>query len=174
MSATARRKKLLNKLQESKTPIIGSDLADSFNVSRQVIVQDIALLRAKGEEILATSKGYLISEVDNQMVEGVIACKHGVDDNGVQEELATIINYGGRIKDVVVEHPMYGELKGRLVLQSQSDLEDFMKRYRAQEVKPLSALTDGIHLHTVEALNREVLNLIKEKLNEKGYLLEDY
>ena len=174
MSAAERREKLLNKLKESKTSITGSQLADLFEVSRQVIVQDIALLRAQGQEILATSQGYIIPEDNNQMVEQIIACKHGVESTNVHQELETIIKYGGRIKDVVVEHPMYGELKARLTIQSKADLEDFMDRYRRKEVKPLAALTNGVHLHTVEALNEEVLELIKEKLKDKGYLLEDY
>lgn len=175
MSPSERRNELLNKLQNSQSPITGSDLAALFEVSRQVIVQDIALLRAEGHEILATSKGYIISAADNNnMVQQIIACQHGVDSQDVHKELETIIKYGGRIADVVVEHPMYGELKGRLVIQSQSDLADFMEAYRKKEVKPLSTLTDGVHLHTIEALNEEVLTLIKTKLKEKGYLLEDY
>ncbi|MGM0502679.1 MAG: 3H domain-containing protein, partial [Bacillota bacterium] len=132
------------------------------------------LLRAQGQEILATSQGYIIPQDNNQMVQQVIACQHGVEADRVREELETIIKYGGRITDVVVEHPMYGELKGRLTIQSTADLEEFMKRYHKKEVKPLSTLTDGIHLHTIEALNEEVLNLINEQLAEKGYLLKDY
>ena len=174
MSTTDRRKELLNKLQVSQSPITGSNLADSFEVSRQVIVQDIAILRAEGHEILATSKGYIISDNNDNMVQQIIACQHGVAVEDVQEELETIIKYGGRIADVVVEHPMYGELKGRLVIQSKSDLEDFMEDYENKEVKPLSTLTDGVHLHTIEALNEEVLTLIKDKLKEKGFILEDY
>lgn len=174
MSTKERREDLLHKLQTSQSPITGSELADLFEVSRQVIVQDIALLRAEGHEILATSKGYMIADDDDNMVQQIIACKHGVAAEDVQEELETIIKYGGRIADVVVEHPMYGELKGRLVIQSQSDLQDFMEHYRDKKVKPLSTLTDGVHLHTIEALNKEVLTLIKNKLKEKGYLLENY
>lgn len=174
MSTTARRNDLLHKLKSSQSPITGSELADLFAVSRQVIVQDIALLRAEGHEILATSKGYMVSDDNNDMVQQIIACQHGVAAEDVQEELETIIKYGGRIADVVVEHPMYGELKGRLVIQSQSDLQDFMENYRDKKVKPLSTLTDGVHLHTIEALNKEVLTLIKNKLQEKGYLLENY
>lgn len=174
MSPTKRREKLLVELEENQVPITGSDLADIFGVSRQVIVQDIALLRAEGYEILATSKGYIIADDSNQMVKRIIACKHGVESEAVEEELKTILKYGGRIADVVVEHPMYGELKGRLVIQSQSDLEDFMADYCSNKVKPLSTLTDGVHLHTIEALNEEVLDLIKDKLEEKGYLLEGY
>ncbi len=171
MSGEDRRKRLFEKLQDSSKAITGSDLAQYFEVSRQVIVQDIALLRAQGEEILATSQGYILPIENNGMVEKKIACQHNSDQ--VEDELATIIRYGGRVKDVIVEHSIYGELKGMLMIQSSLDLDAFMKKYLKEEVKPLSALTEGVHLHTVEALNYDVLSLIQSKLKEKGYLLEE-
>ena len=169
MSVQKRRNQLLQKLKKKNKAITGAELAKEFGVSRQVIVQDIALLRAQGEEILATSKGYIIPEINNNMVKQTIACKH--NDNEVRKELEIIIKYGGRVKEVIVEHPIYGELKGLLRIQSKADLEDFMDKYNQNLVKPLSALTKGVHLHTIEALNQEVLNLIVNKLKEKGYLL---
>jgi hypothetical protein len=169
MSAEDRRRMLLDKLRKASGPIIGSDLADDFGVSRQVIVQDIALLRAQGEEILATARGYMVSQ-DSNMVEKTMACKHQPED--IEEELLTIIKYGGRIKDVVVEHSIYGEIKGILMIQNRKDLEEFMQNYKKEDVKPLSTLTEGVHLHTIEALNKEVLELIEDKLKEKGFLLQ--
>ncbi|MBM7624966.1 transcription repressor NadR [Sporohalobacter salinus] len=170
MSASQRRKEILNLLSAKEKPIIGSKLAEEFGVSRQVIVQDIALLRAEGAEILATSQGYIMSEQSNQMVMRTIACKH--DGSEIKDELETVIKYGGRVKDVIVEHPIYGELKGFLMIQSKEDLKTFMKKSNQDSVKPLLTLTEGVHLHTIEALNEEVLTLIEEKLREKGYLLE--
>ena len=170
MSAQERRRKLLHKLEKSKEPITGSSLADYFSVSRQVIVQDIALLRAQGEEIQATSQGYVIPEVKGKMVERTIACTHNGEE--IEAELATIIKYGGRVRDVIVEHPLYGELKGLLRIQSRADLDEFLKQYEKNNVKPLLTLTGGIHLHTIEALNQEVLDLIEEKLRAQGFLLE--
>ncbi|OCL26619.1 transcriptional regulator [Orenia metallireducens] len=169
MSAEDRRRMLLNKLKKESRPMIGSDLADVFGVSRQVIVQDIALLRAQGEEILATARGYMVPQ-DSNMVEKTVACKHKPED--IEEELLTVIKYGGRIRDVIVEHPIYGEIKGMLMVQNRKDLEDFLENYRGEDVKPLSTLTEGVHLHTIEALNQEVLELIEDKLREKGFLLE--
>ncbi|GAB6098233.1 transcription repressor NadR [Halanaerocella petrolearia] len=174
MSASERRKKLLYELQESNQPITGSDLAAKFQVSRQVIVQDVALLRAKGEEILATSRGYVIQNDKEDLPEMTIACQHSDSKEDIKSELAVIIKYGGRIKDVIVEHPIYGQLKGLLMIQSQSDLETFIEQYQAGEAKALSSLTDGVHLHTIEALNQDVLKLIKERLSEEGYLLTEY
>jgi transcriptional regulator of NAD metabolism len=60
-----RRKAILEKLETSSDPITGTALADFFQVSRQVIVQDIALLRASGLGILATSNGYLIPKAQD-------------------------------------------------------------------------------------------------------------
>lgn len=169
-----RRKEILNLLCRSNNSITGAKLAEKFEVSRQVIVQDIALLRAQGEEILATSQGYVIPQQEDtsQMVTRTIACRH--DGTEIRDELQTIIKYGGRIKDVIVEHPIYGELKGLLRIQSSSDLDSFMEKYNNETVKPLLTLTEGVHLHTIEALNQEVLGLIAEKLKKKGYLLKDY
>ncbi|AGB41098.1 putative small molecule binding protein (contains 3H domain) [Halobacteroides halobius DSM 5150] len=174
MSAGKRRKKLLSRLQGSDQAITGSTLAKEFDVSRQVIVQDVALLRAKGEQILATSQGYIIEdETRNNLPQLTIACQHDDSVTEIKEELATIIKYGGRIKDVIIEHPIYGQLRGLLTIQSQSDLDSFLQQYQTSKVKALSSLTKGIHLHTIEALNQEVLELIKDKLEERGYLLTE-
>ncbi len=170
MAAQSRRLKLLKKLKEEASAITGSELSEVFNVSRQVIVQDIALLRAQGEEIAATSKGYIISQPDNNMVEKVVACCH--DEENLGEELEIVIKYGGRVKDVIVEHPIYGEIKGMLMIQNRDDLEDFIVKHRQADAKLLSALTEGVHLHTIEALNQEVLKLIEERLDDKGLLLK--
>lgn len=170
MSAEKRREEILNLLSTKEQPMTGSKLAERFDVSRQAIVQDIALLRAKGEEILATSQGYVIPQQNSKMAVKTIACKHNGDE--IRDELETVIKYGGRIKDVIIEHPIYGELKGFLMVQSTEDLNTFMEKYNQDSVKPLLTLTEGVHLHTIEALNGEVLDLIEEKLEKKGYLLE--
>ncbi|MCK8827188.1 transcription repressor NadR [Natroniella acetigena] len=171
METSKRREEVLNKLSQESDPITGSDLAEFFGVSRQVIVQDIALLRAKGHKIVATSQGYIMSQPTTQMAQKTIACKH--QESEIKAELEIIIKYGGRIKDVIVEHPIYGELKGLLMIQSKAELEEFLKKCREESSKPLSFLTEGIHLHTIEALNQEVLNLIENKLQEAGFLLEE-
>ena len=167
-----RRQKLLEKLKDSQKAIIGSQLAEEFGVSRQVIVQDIALLRARGEQILATSQGYLFPEnVGLDTVKATIACKHGEDDE-VEDELMTIVNYGAKIIDVIVEHPIYGEIKGMLMIQSAEDVKNFIKNYKENGANLLATLTDGIHLHTIEAINENVIEKIREDLDQKGYLLE--
>jgi len=166
-----RRENLLKRLKKSKNALIGSKLAEEFGVSRQVIVQDIALLRARGEKIIATSQGYLYPESNKDTIKATIACKHG-EDNEVKDELMTIVNYGAKILDVIVEHPIYGELKGMLMIKNSDDIKKFVKNYRDNEASLLASLTDGVHLHTVEALNEQVVKKIKKELDKKGYLLK--
>lgn len=166
-----RRKELLNFLRGREEPVTGSGLAEKFGVSRQVIVQDIALLRAEGYEILATARGYLIPEAgSSKTVAATIACCHGQEK--VKEELMTIVSFGGRILDVIVEHPIYGEMRGMLMIQSPEDVKQFMDNIRQDEANLLCAVTDGVHLHTVEAMNEEVIKRIKEELAAKKLLLE--
>lgn len=167
-----RRIKLLQKLKKSKQALIGSKLAAEFGVSRQVIVQDIALLRAQGEKIVASSKGYFYEEnLGLETVKTSIACSHG-DQQELRDELLTVVNFGGRVIDVKVEHPIYGELRGNLMISSIEDVENFINNYQQNEAALLSKLTDGVHLHTIEAVNDQVLEKIKAELKEKGYLLE--
>lgn len=168
-----RRKKLLIRLKKSQEALIGSQLAEEFGVSRQVIVQDIALLRAQGEKIVATSQGYFYEEnLGMPTVKASIACRHG-DRNELKDELLTVVNFGGRVLDVKVEHPIYGELSGNLMISSVEDVEKFVDNYQQEGTELLSKLTDGVHLHTIEAVNEQVLEKIKEELKEKGYLLEE-
>lgn len=165
-----RRKLLLKKLKNSNEANKGADLADEFSVSRQVIVNDIALLRAKGEKIIATSRGYIMPE-ESGLKKRVIACKHQPTD--VREELEIIISNGGRIKDVVVDHSIYGEIRGNLMVGSKADIDDFLRKYQTSEAKLLSSLTNGTHLHTIEALNDSVLDMIEKKLEKNNFLLQE-
>lgn len=168
-----RRQGLLERLKKSNEALIGSKLAEEFGVSRQVIVQDIALLRAQGEKIVATSQGYFYEDnLGLPTVKASIACRHG-DQDELRDELATVVNYGGRVIDVKVEHPIYGELSGNLMISSLEDVENFINNYQENEAALLSKLTDGVHLHTIEAVNEQVLEKIKAELRDKGYLLED-
>ena len=171
MKTEERRNALLEILKNADQPRIGSKLAERFDVSRQVIVQDIALLRARGEEILATSQGYLIpGNAGMKTISTTVACKH--DNKQVSDELMTIVNHGGKVVDVIVEHPIYGDLKGMLMIQTPADVDNFMKNYNKNGASLLASLTDGVHLHTIEAINERVLERVKNALKTRGYLLE--
>ena len=103
MNSNERRENLLHILKTSNKPVKGGDLAKELNVTRQVVVKDIGLLRASGIDILATSTGYMIYDLKDQ--EFQIKCKNHTTENHLLSELQTIIDLGGKIKDVIVEHP---------------------------------------------------------------------
>lgn len=165
-----RRTLLLKWLKESLEPITGSDLANRTNVSRQVIVQDISLLKAKNEPIIATAQGYLyIRQNQSSRTTQVAACKHSAEQ--MADELYLIVSHGVTVKDVIIEHPIYGELTANLHLQSQNDVMQFLSRMNETNASLLSALTDGTHLHTLEGDSQEQLDRVMEALDHKGYLL---
>lgn len=169
MDGDERRRKILEVLESSETAVNATKLAKIFAVSRQIIVGDIALLRASGQEIVATSRGYLLSknEFEHAYV-GKIACEHGLDET--QKELSLIVSLGGEIVDVIVAHEVYGELTGNLRIRTESDIADFMKPFNQEQVSLLSALTGGVHLHTIACRDQETFEKIRLALEEQNYL----
>lgn len=169
-----RRDKILQILEESTCPIKGAELARLVDVSRQVVVQDIAVMRAQGLDILATPQGYLLNKAPTEKkAVRIFACQHeGLDE--MRDELETIVAYGGYVRNVLVEHPIYGEISGNLFLGSLYEVEQFMEKSASAEAMPLSALTKGVHLHTIEAKNEEILGQIAHILSKKHYLVEDF
>ena len=136
MSSNERREKLLQILKKSDKPVKGSELSAELQVSRQVVVKDIALLRASGLEIIATSNGYIV--LDSVKNEFKIKCKNHNSDDELYDELQTIIDLGGKVKDVIVEHPTYGVLKADLNVATNRDLRNFMQKAATNEFKQLS------------------------------------
>lgn len=168
MSSTERRQLIENRLREAHSPVSATALAGEFHVSRQVIVGDVALLRAAGLGVQATPRGYVLGGQERG-VTAVLACVHCAADMG--RELTAIVDNGGEVVDVIVEHAVYGQLTGQLHLRSRHDVEQFLRR--AEHAAPLSALTDGIHLHTVRCPDRETLERVTAVLRQEGFLLED-
>lgn len=169
MSANKRREDIVKLLSEKKSAIKGTDLAAYFNVTRQVIVKDIAILRAKGNNIIATPDGYMINDEGNNRIKSIIAVNH--DEEEITKELEIVVKYGGIIEDVIVEHPLYGEIRGLLMIKNLNDLIKFKTSFNGLDAKPLSVLTNGIHLHTISADSQENMDLIKKELKEKGFIL---
>ena len=166
MDGEERRKKIVQALHEKKDPISGSRFAEAFGVSRQVVVQDIALLRASGKQIFSTSKGYVLQEKDSAT--RVFKVIHSDDE--VREELSAIVDLGGIIEDVFVYHRVYGVIRGPL------NIEKYLQNIESGKSKLLKNTTSGYHYHTVTAASEEILDLIQEKLQERGFLakLQDY
>lgn len=169
MKADERRSNIIEMLMKEKRAIKGTTLAESFNVTRQIIVKDIAILRAKGNNIIATPDGYMINEDNSNRVKSVIAVNH--NDEEVIKELEIVVKYGGIIEDVIVEHPLYGEIRGILMIKNLNDLNKFKNSLNQTDAKPLSMLTNGVHLHTISADSVENMELIKEELKESGFIL---
>jgi Predicted small molecule binding protein (contains 3H domain) len=171
MDAKERRNQLVAKLQATGTPVTGAALAQKLGVSRQVIVGDIAILRAAGLEIYATPQGYLLPAARLPSVQTAkIACHHGWDK--LADELAIIVDNGGKVLDVIVEHPIYGELKANLMLSSRHDLAEFLHKLKSSGAEPLSVVTGGVHLHTVEAPSRQALDRIEKELEAAAILFK--
>ena len=168
MQAKARREAILNTLRRSAQPVSASVLAAEFSVSRQVIVGDIALLRAAGADISATPRGYVVRKEETGVIHKV-ACRH--DSAGMEAELNAIVDQGCTVLDVIVEHPIYGQLTGPLDLSSRYEVSQFIAR--SAEARPLSVLTEGIHLHTLSCPDEEAFRRCKAQLHVLGVLLED-
>ncbi|MEG2610523.1 MAG: transcription repressor NadR [Bacilli bacterium] len=169
MNSTERRKKILNIIEESNVSIKGNELANRLNVSRQIIVQDIALIRAAGNDIVATSQGYIIFN-KSYKIEHKIECKNHKSNEDLFDELKTIIDMGGSVKDVIVNHPRYGEIRAELNISSLRDINDFMNKIKKDEFKQLSSLTDYNHSHTIEVSKKEILEQIIEILEQKDII----
>ena len=168
MDNQERRNQILKILNESSETVKGSVLGKKFNVSRQVIVQDISLLRATGENITATPSGYI--KIRRDGILSTIVCRHS-GRYELEDELDIIVGYGGKILDVSVEHGVYGEVKGNLNISNKEDIEKFMEKLESSNVEPLCSLTDGLHIHTIETTNKESFEKIKDELLKKGYLI---
>ncbi|MGM9904132.1 transcriptional regulator [Enterococcus sp. 10A9_DIV0425] len=166
-----RRKEIMQTLVNEEKPVSASKFAAHFGVSRQIIVGDIALLRAAGENIVATARGYLLETSESQKgLVSKIAVQHTKEQT--EEELRLIVEHGGEVLDVIVEHPLYGELTGMLHIKTEQDIHSFIKRYKKSKATLLSELTSGIHLHTIRYPDNYTLKQIKKSLAGAGILYE--
>ena len=170
MQAYERRQAILKILQKSIHPVSASVLASQLSVSRQIIVGDIALLRAGGEEILATPRGYCIQRSEHGLLRRV-AVRHSGES--METELNAIVDQGCTVVDVIVEHPLYGQLTGSLQLSSRYDVAQFITRSQSADAMPLSQLTDGIHLHTLLCPSESAFQRVISLLRDQGILLEE-
>lgn len=163
-----RQARITAELSSSEEPLSASMFAKRFGVSRQTIVGDVALLRARGEKIIATPRGY-IYELPSKM-SAIIVCKHLPVD--VEEEMQRIVDNGGILKDVIVDHPLYGQLRGELQIATNTDIRMFMAHLRQQNTHLLSELTGGVHSHTIAFERPEQLEAIKKSLRAAHFLYE--
>ena len=171
MEGQERRERILQLLQTNTEPVSGSQLAKQFGVSRQVIVQDIALLRAINRNILSTAKGYLLYCRGTQKVNRCFPVWHNTSQ--IREELYCIVDLGGKILDVIVSHPIYGTISADLLINSRKEVDEFVTKVEEKRTIPLKELTNNYHFHTVEADSIEQLNAIELALKNAGYLVTE-
>ena len=170
MTGEQRRTEIRQMLQQTQQPLTGTALARELHVSRQVIVQDIALMRAENHPILSTNKGYLLHPEDAPAAQPkrVFFVRHTTGQ--VLEEFMTVIDLGGRILDVSVEHELYGPIRADLLIENVHDAAEFVERLAACRDNPLKVLTDDRHFHTVTAPSEKLLDLIESELRTRGFL----
>lgn len=164
-----RRQELLNILNQSLTPLTGEELAKTYGVTRQVIVNDMATLRSAGYPIRSTVKGYEISKAATQGILRSIICRHKPED--VRTELHTIIALGGLIHNISVNHDVYGNLTAPLSIKTEADVEDFLKRQKDSASGLLSKLNDGLHTHLIEAPTMDAMEQIIKTLQDLHILV---
>lgn len=168
LTAGERRRQISLLLNRSGEPVSAAALAKHFSVSRQVIVGDVALLRASGAGITATPRGYILGPGGPGIVR-TAACTHSPEDMG--RELYTIVDAGCEVVDVIVEHPVYGQIVGSLRLRTRDDVAGFLRRVEQNKARPLSALTGGIHLHTLRCPDETACQRVLKALEAQGFLL---
>ncbi|MFA0888485.1 MAG: transcription repressor NadR [Synergistales bacterium] len=167
MERNERLGRIAELLQAATEPLSGTGLAERFGVSRQAIVQDIARLRDSGCAIRATAAGYSLDRLGCG-VRRLIAVRHRAED--VREELLAIVGQGGRVIDVIVDHPIYGELRGNIDAATPEEVHRFVNLLESTGRGTLSSLSGGFHLHTIEADSEEILDRVESVLGEKGFL----
>ena len=169
MNAKVRRSAILARLKHENGPVSATALAKEHGVSRQIIVGDIALLRAGGEPISATPRGYLLDR-ENAGELHTVAVRHTTQE--MERELQICVDNGCTVLDVIVEHPVYGQLTAPLALSSRYDVEQFIHRMKTSHAQPISALTGGVHLHTLSCPSEAVFAHLKETLADMGMLYD--
>ena len=162
MNGEERRNQIVDILKHSSSPVPGTQLAQILDVSRQVIVQDIALIRAKNIDVFSTNRGY------------VLKVKH--EDDEVEAELGAIVDMGGWIRDVFVYHKVYGVIRAEMNIHSRRDIRKYLEEIANGKSSLLMNVTSGYHYHTIVADDEQTLDLIQEELGKLGFLakLQEY
>lgn len=127
MDARERRRAIMGVLEGAKGPVSGGALAREVGVSRQVVVQDIALLRADGHDIVATNRGYVLQEAPSSpaVPTRLVKVHHGVEQAG--DRLTSIVDAGGAVLNVIVNHRVYGKITADLDIRNRRDIERYLE-----------------------------------------------
>ena len=169
-SGDARRARIVEALAAASGPLSGTALAEACGVSRQVVVQDVALLRERGEKIVSTNRGYVLLTDGPACPTRLFKCRHTAEQTA--DELTCVVDLGGRVEDVFVNHRVYGVVSSQLGVGSRRDVERFMAELASGVSAPLLEVTSGYHFHHVSAASEEVLDEVGRALAARGYLAE--
>lgn len=167
MTGSERRTGILQQMKDSREPVSGTKLAAAYQVSRQVIVQDIALLRASGYDVISTNRGYILNQ--HSSCSRIFKVCH--TDEKLEEELTMIVDQGGTVDNVMIRHEVYGELEAELGIRSRRDVKRFVDEIHSGKSSPLKNITSNYHYHRVSADSEETLDLIGETLKYHGFLV---
>ena len=167
MDGQARRKKIIEIIQNADKPVSGTALAAQLNVSRQVVVTDIALIRANGIEVNSTNRGYVISQ--SNKCKRIIKSRH--TDEQILDELFAIVDNGGVAENIIINHRFYNRLEAPLNVSSRREAKEFMEAIESGKSKSLSSATSGYHYHIISADSEETLDIIEDELKAKGFWL---
>lgn len=170
MDVENRRRLILDTLQNSNIPISGDALSKQLGVSRQIIVQDIAVLKAANYTILSTNRGYLLYPTTHVNTSRVFMVSHTT--NQIRDELYCIVDCGGTVRNVIVHHEVYGNITAELNISSRREVDAFVQKVETSNAVPLKVLGGDIHSHTVEADNESILDEIQKQLDSHGYLIK--
>lgn len=168
MTGAERREGIIETIKNSSGPVSGTALAKKYEVSRQVIVQDIALIRAAGHDIISTHRGYVLET--KSVAKRVFKVRH--TEEQLEDELQTIVDLGGTIANVKVRHRVYGEMEAPLRIRSRKQAQDFIEDIRSGKSSPLMNITSHYHYHEVEADSEDTLDQIEKELEKKGFLIK--
>lgn len=167
MEREERLKSILAILGET-SPVSGGNLAIKLGVTRQVVVQDVAVLKSRGEDIISTARGYILNAKKPKFMR-LVAVRH--TRGQISRELSLIVENGGEVLDVIVEHPIYGGLRGNLNIKTIEDIRIFVSTMESSNAEPLLSLSHGVHLHTIGASSEDALNKIEQALKKEGFVL---
>ena len=162
-----RRIELMNRLKQEKRPLSGTELAKEFGVSRQVIVQDLAVIRASRPNIISTNRGYILQQQETGCLRE-FKVRHTPEQAG--QELNLIVDHGGRVKNISISHRVYGRITAEMDIRSRQDVQEFLQALVGGASTVLSTATDGYHYHLVEAATPDRLDLIGQALQDADFL----
>ena len=166
MKGKERRKEIVALIMAAEEPVSGTVLSEHLGVSRQIIVQDIAMLRAEGYDVLSTHQGYVIAK--GPFAERVFKIRHTSEQT--EDELSTIVSMGGTVVNVFVWHKVYGKITAQLNIFSRHQVKQFIEGVRTGKSTELMNITGGYHYHTIRADSEDILDSIAAELQRRDYI----